>query len=177
METKLYIMSRFFEDPDREFHIRELSRLTGINHTTVRQNLNKLVKEGLLVLKKGKIISSYKIIFSRKYINLKLFYNLEKLRKSEIVENLQRYYDFPVIILFGSYAKSSDTINSDIDISVISNIKKEFNTSKYEKILNRKVTIHLFNKDRWKTAKKKNPELINNICNGIVLSGELRVLE
>ena len=140
METKLSILAKFFENPDREFHIRELSRLTGINHTTIKNNLNKLVSENLLSLKKGKIISAHKIIISRKYLNLKLFYNLEKLRKSKIIENIEKDYDFPPIILFGSYSKSMDNPNSDIDICIISDIEKDFNLGKYEKILNRKVS-------------------------------------
>ncbi|MBI2580817.1 ArsR family transcriptional regulator, partial [Candidatus Woesearchaeota archaeon] len=45
MEVKLTILKPFFEDPNRKFSIRELSRILKINHTTVRQYLNRLVKE------------------------------------------------------------------------------------------------------------------------------------
>ena len=82
----------------------------------------------------------------------------------------------PVIILFGSYASARDDAGSDIDICLISNVEKEFPIEKYEQKLNRKISIHKFNKDLWSKAKKSNPDLVNNICNGIVLSGELVVL-
>ena len=52
MERKITILKPFFEDPNRKFSIRELSRILRINHTTVRQYLNKLVKEGFLSSKK-----------------------------------------------------------------------------------------------------------------------------
>ena len=65
---------------------------------------------------------------------------------------------------------------SDVDICLISNIEKEFSIEKYEKVLNRKISVHKFNKNSWTKAKNLNPNLINNICNGIVLSGELEVL-
>jgi predicted nucleotidyltransferase len=177
MEAKITILKPFFEEPNREYHIRELARILKINHTTVRQKLTKLVKEGFLTVSKGKIYSAYKPIISRKYLNLKLYYNLEKIRISELVDNIEKAFDYPTIILFGGYATANDDTTSDIDICVISNIKKEFDTEKCEKILNRKISFHLFTKEKWKSMAKENKGLINSICNGIVLSGQLEVLQ
>jgi predicted nucleotidyltransferase len=177
MEAKITILKPFFEEPNREYHIRELSRILKINHTTVRQKLALLVKEGLLEITKGKIYSAYKPIISRKYLNLKLYYNLEKIRISGLVEDIEKAFDYPTMILFGSFATANDDMTSDIDICVISNIKKEFDTEQYEKTLNRKISLHLFAKERWKNMAKENKGLINNICNGIMLSGQLEVLQ
>ncbi|HLC64596.1 MAG TPA: ArsR family transcriptional regulator [Candidatus Nanoarchaeia archaeon] len=176
MERKLAILKPFFEDPNRKFSIRELSRILGINHTTVRQHLNKLVKEGFLDSKKGGVYSFYQPVLSKKTLNLKLYYNLEKIRNSNLAEALEKAYDLPVIVVFGSYATASDDMGSDVDICLISNIGKEFFLEKYEKILNRGVSLHKFSKKTWDRAKKSNPNLVNSICNGIVLSGELEVL-
>ena len=176
MERKLNILRSFFEDPDRKFSIRELSRILKVNHTTVRQYLNQLVKEEFLSSKKEGVYSFYRLILNKKMLNLKLYYNLEKIRNSNLVQDLEKVFDFPVVILFGSYASAMDDANSDVDICIISNIEKEFPTDKYEKILNRKISLHKFTKNLWNRSKKSNTNLINNICNGIVLSGELEVL-
>lgn len=176
METKLTILSPFFEEPEKKFSIRELSRILRINHTTVRQQLNRLAKEELLSFKKEGVYSFYQLILSKKTLNLKQYYNLEKLRKSELIEGLEKIYDFPVIVLFGSYAFARDSIKSDIDICLISNIEKKFPIEKYEAVLNRKVSLHKFSKNAWNNAKRLNPNLVNNICNGLVLSGELEVV-
>src|SRR3989338_7565852 len=176
MERKLTILNSFFEDPNRKFSIRELSRILRINHTTVRQYLNKLVKEGFLSSKKEGVYSFYQLILARKTLNLKLYYNLEKIRESNIIQDLEKVFDLPIIVLFGSYASAIDDKTSDIDICLVSNVEKEFPTEKYEKGLNRKISLHKFTKSVWAKAKKSNPNLINNICNGIVLSGELEVL-
>ena len=176
MERKLTILAPFFEEPNRKFSIRELSRILKINHTTVRQYLNKLVKEGFLSLKKEGLYSFYRLVLSKKTLNLKLYYNLEKIRESGIIEDLEKAFDLPVIVLFGSYSSATDDKTSDIDLCLLSNIEKEFSTQKYEKKLNRKISIHKFNKTSWEKAKKSNPGLVNNICNGLVLSGELEVL-
>ena len=108
MERKLNILKPFFEEPNREFHIRELSRILKINHTSIRQYLNKLTKEDFLEFLKGKVYSSYKAKINKKFLNLKLYDNLEKLRISEIVEDLEKKFDYPAIIVFGSYASAYD---------------------------------------------------------------------
>src|SRR3989338_490133 len=176
METKLTILKPFFEDPTSKFSIRELSRILRINHTTVRQYLNKMVKEELLFFKKEGVYSFYHLTLSKKTLNLKLYYNLEKIRNSNLIEDLDKAYDLPVIVLFGSYASARDDASSDMDICLISNVNKEFQIEKYEKRLNRKISLHKFSKDLWDKSKKSNPNLVNSICNGIVLSGELIIL-
>jgi len=176
MERKINILKPFFENPNKEFHIREISRLVKINHTTVRQYLNKLVKEGILKLKDKELVSPYILEESQKALNLKLYYNLELIRESEIVVNLEKFYDYPAIVLFGSFSKARDNKESDIDICVITEIKKEFSLIKYEKLLKREITLHKFSKKTWSEMKKSNHHLINSISNGIILSGELEVL-
>jgi len=176
MERKLTILGQFFEEPNRKFSIRELSRILKINHTTVRQYLNQLTKEEFLSSKKERVYFFYQLVLNEKTLNLKLYYNLEKIRESSIIQDLEKAFNLPVIVLFGGYASAMDDKTSDIDICLISNIEKDFSTEKYEKKLNRKISIHWFNKEKWKKSRETNPNLINNICNGIVLSGELEVL-
>jgi len=176
MEPKLTILKPFFEDPNKQFSIRQLSRILKINHTTIRQHLNKMVKEEILSLKKEGVYSFYRITLSKKTLNLKLYYNLEKIRTSHIIEEIEKVYDFPIIVLFGSYSSATDSIESDVDMCIVSNIEKGFPIERYEKILNRKISLHKFTKNSFVKAKRLNKELINNICNGIVLSGELEIL-
>jgi len=96
---------------------------------TVRSHLNKLTKENILIKKPGRLFTTYSTnANSQKYLNLKLYYNLEKLRESNLIKDLEYFYDYPVIILFGSYSKATNVKESDIDIAVITNIRKEFKT-------------------------------------------------
>ncbi|MBS3094726.1 nucleotidyltransferase domain-containing protein, partial [Candidatus Pacearchaeota archaeon] len=172
MDTKTYtfnelrILKPFFEDPEKKFQIREVSRAIKINPTTIRKYLNEFVQYGYLKIKKENIYPSYSTNFSKQYLNLKLFYNLEKIRNSGIIEEIEKEFEYPAIILFGSYSKARDFSSSDIDLCIISEVDKEFNSSKYEKMLNRKIQIHKFNKKEIKSMKEKNKELINNILNG-----------
>lgn len=177
METKINILRPFLENPNEEFQIRELSRLLKINHTTIRQHLLKLVDEDFIEVKKGKPYDYFKAKISEKFLNLKLYFNLEKLRESNLVEQIERDYDYPVIILFGSYASATDDSKSDIDLFIFTEISKEKDYSKFEKQLKRKIAVHLFSKDKLDSAKNKNPELLNSIINGITLSGKLEIFK
>lgn len=176
MEKKITTLKPFFDEPTKSFHIRELSRMLNINHTSIRLHLNNCVEEGYLEKTKGDTYPAYKLVISRKTLNLKLYHNLEKLRCSGIIEALEKHYDYPTIVLFGSYASATDVSGSDIDICIISEADKEINVSGFEKTLNRKISIHRFTKKLWQNEKKTNPGLVNSICNGIVLSGELEVI-
>lgn len=177
METKINILRLFFENHQREFYIRELSRLLKINHTTVRQQLKKLVKEGYLQLKPQEPFPLYKSLISRKYLNLKLYFNLEKLRISNLIQDLERLFEYPTIVLFGIYAYALDNNTSDIDICLISNINKDMELLKYEKIINRRISLHLFTKKKFEEMIEKNSGFVNNVCNGIVISGQLEIVK
>lgn len=177
METKIAILAPFFKNPMRSFHIRGVAKITGISHTAVRKHLAALHSEGYIIVKQETPYNSYKAnTSSKKFLNLKLYYNFEKLRESGIVEKLEQVYNYPCIVIFGSYAKAFDDDKSDVDICIICEMKKEISLKPYERIIQRPISLHLFNTQRWKEAKTKNPDLINSICNGIVLSGQLEVL-
>jgi len=176
MDKKIAILTPVFDDPAKEFNIREIARLTRLNHMTARKYLNQLVKEGLLSKKEYSLYVGYSAnVMEKSFHNLKLYYNLEKLRKSRLIEDLEVFYEYPVIVLFGSYAQALDTKESDLDLFVLAAKKREFSSKKYEKFIHRAISLHLFSEKEFPELKMKNPELVNNICNGIALSGKLEV--
>ena len=177
MEQKMSILEPFFDDPEEGFHIREVSRLTGINHTTVRTHLSRLADEGFLEVKKGKPYPFFKAARTKRFLNLKLYRNLERLRESGLIGRLETEFDYPVIVIFGSYAHATDGKDSDVDLCVISTAKKEPDLKPYEESLGRQVSLHDFSEKEWKSLIRKRSDLVNSISNGIVLSGELEVVD
>ena len=177
MERKITILAPFFRQPRRAFHIRELAKIVPLSHTAIRKHLHSLVREGYLALKKETPYNKYLAnTTSPPYLSLKRYYNTEQLRESDLLTYLEKAFDHPTLVLFGSYAKGLDDEESDIDVGVLSEAKPAVNLEKYERHLQRRISLHLFTKKDWKIIKKKNPHLINSICNGIVLAGELEVL-
>ena len=164
------ILQKFFDFPRREFHIRELCRLTKISQPSVINHLKELLKENLIIKEKKSIYPTFRA--NREDENFKTYKKFDiilKLNKTKLIDYI---YDSCLpnsIILFGSASKGEDIEESDIDLFIQSEEKK-LNLEKYEKSLNREVNL-FFQEDFNKLSK----ELKNNIINGIILRGYLKV--
>ena len=58
-KNKLRIIEVFFEEPSKNFQIREISRLSKIAVTSVKKYLDELLKEKLLTKDKKTLYPSY----------------------------------------------------------------------------------------------------------------------
>jgi predicted nucleotidyltransferase len=171
MFKELNIMEIFFESSAREFGVREAARLLKVAPATASKELKALAGRGLLKERKERVYNIYKAnLESDFYTDLKVFYNIRKIRESGLMENLNRFYLKPTVILFGSSAHGLDTETSDLDIVIISENTKIPDFGTLEKKLKRR--IHVFAVRHIKEL--KNEHLINNVLNGIVLQGEVK---
>ncbi|MFH1823355.1 MAG: nucleotidyltransferase domain-containing protein [archaeon] len=171
------ILNYFFEEPEREFHIRELAKLMKISPTTASKQLNQLKKEGLLTSREKFNHLLFKAdIENIKFKDSKLNYNIKKIRDSGLIEHLDIKFNHPrAIILFGSFAKAENVTNSDIDLLIITPLKKEPDLKEFEKKL--KHEIQLFLHSQKEIKQMKNKELLNSFINGIVLKGYWELFE
>jgi predicted nucleotidyltransferase len=152
------IMGVIFENPQKEFTLREMEKLTKLPRTTVSDYLNEIKKKGIL--------NKETILFKIKKSN----YFIEKIVLSGLVDYLVEKLNPSCIILFGSIRKGESNNESDIDLFVESSLKKELNLKVFEKKL--KHPIQLF----VETDIKKLPEnLFNNVVNGIKLCGSFKI--
>jgi len=170
--TILKIARIFFDEPTREHYLKEISKKSGIAHTSVKNNLGLLEKEKIIdkiVKKRGEREFPFYIVNKdKKYFKYKKVDNYLRLLNSGLVEFLKDITP-TTIIVFGSYSKGEDIEDSDIDLFVECE-KKELDVGKFEKKLSREIQIH-FNKNLNNLSK----ELRNNILNGIVLYGNIEV--
>lgn len=161
------VLGIFFDNPSREFHLRELSRLLNLSMPTIVSTTNILAKEGLIIKSKSKFIT--RVTGNRENINFirrKRLYNLEKVYSSDVIDYVSNIYNHPKnIILFGSFSRGDDTEKSDIDIAITTNKKLNLDLSKYEKALKRGINIHETD------IKKISEEFKANLANGIILEG------
>lgn len=172
------VLRVFFDDPNpREgFTIRWISKEIGLAPTSVKLHLDELSKEKdhgypLVIRSKGR---SYLTYWANMASELFRFYKkmdmIFRLEESGILEKLSKEYSPDVIVLFGSASRGEDVKGSDVDLFLISS-EKNLDLSKYEKILKRRISLH------FSTHFNKLPEeLRNNIINGIVLRGYLKVV-
>lgn len=162
------ILEIFYEEPIREFHIREIARILKSSKTSVSYHINKLLDLNIIKSKQG-VFKSYEANeTSKEYRQSKLLFGLKKIYDSEVIQIIEQSNP-RCIILFGSFAKAEYDKESDIDLFVQAS-EQIFDLTKYEKILKHKIDI-IFEPRIDKLSK----ELLNSIINGIKLSGYLMI--
>lgn len=175
--AKNKVIGILFKYPEKEFSLSDLAKEAGVAKANIGDILEEFQKAGLIGIEKlSKIWRIRSNQVNLLYIKSKIIYNLNFIYKSGIIEFLIDYFKNPkAVILFGSFRKGEDLSKSDIDIAVESDEDKEYKIiglkefSEFEKIINRRIQIHLFNR------KKTDVHVFNNIANGIVLWGFLEV--
>jgi predicted nucleotidyltransferase len=166
MFSDIVNLKPFLEDLQKEWAVREYARKMKIAPATASKLLNKYSKDRFLQKRKDRIYHLYKAdIESQGYRDLKVYYNITKLRKSGLIEALNEFFHFPTIVLFGSKANGYDVRDSDYDIFVISPEKEQFKLDEFEKKL--KAPIQLFVHSNLKEIGNKH--LVNNMVEGITL--------
>ena len=165
--SDLRVLEVFFKEPTTIHFIREIGREIKLAPTSVRIIISNLLKQELIKSKKSKPFKGYianrendAFLFYKKAYNLLSLYELKNL----ITDSLHP----KSITLFGSYSRGEDVETSDIDILIVSNVKKELNFPNIEKKLKRKINIMVI-----ESLKELDPLIIKKIYNGIMLYGEI----
>ena len=156
-EDREKILRIYFENPGKEFTVREASSLTKIPKSTVHKIL--------IEIKKG-IYFSDELYFK----NLKTNYYTNQLFSSGLIGFLIDNLNPSLIILFGSFRKGESDKDSDMDVFVESQIKREIDLKKFEKKIGHKIDLFVET-----SLEKLNSNLFNNVVNGIKLYGSFKI--
>ena len=174
-DNRSKVLRMFFEDPLPKgigFQLREISKKVGVAPPSVKKYLQELEQESLITIKKHRIYN-YPIYYANldheKFIFLKRLDTILRSKESGLLDYLWEKCQPGCIILFGSAARGEDLKESDLDLFVESE-SIPLHLEKYEKALQRRISI--FFGAHFNTLSK---ELINNIINGIILKGYLKV--
>lgn len=165
------VMKLFFDNPDKKFHIREIARQTGLSAPGVLKILKKLKEEKILQSEKENVVENVSALRNEKFLLLKKAYNLISLFDSGLIDHLRDRYEEPeAIVVFGSYSKGEDLSESDIDIAVVTKKEVQINLKEFENYLKRKISLYEIQ------VESSEKEFLNNLANGTVVYGFLRVL-
>lgn len=169
--SRYQILQQFLDFPRKGFLVRELSRNTKLAATAVRIHIKALMAEGLIKKENEGLYPSFKA--NKEDANFKLLKTQNvvfRLHQTGFISYLEKIIYPTCIVLFGSASNGEDTEKSDIDLLVQAKPAK-VNLKRFEKLLNRKINL-LFESN----LKTLGPELLNNLANGIVVSGYLKVV-
>ncbi len=167
------LLELFFKKPLYAYHFREICRLLGWSSTKTRANINILRKDGLITEAQEKNLSVFRSNRqSEAFKRCKILYNISKTFEiADIIDN--NLEDFDAIVFFGSARRGEDAENSDFDFAVVGAKEKYIDFKGIEKEINR--TVSLLFIDSMDRHIKENKELSNNILNGFVVKGYLKV--
>lgn len=172
MFRELNTLRPFLDNPNKQYSVREIARILDITPATASKKLKDFAKKEILKYEKSRTYDLYQAnIDNVAFRDIKVYYSITQIRQSKLIEELNKFYLKPTIILFGSTAAGYDTEESDIDLVVISENKKEFPKHKeFEKKLKKNIQLFIINN----LKELRNEHLINNVLRGIVLQGEIK---
>ncbi|MCD4759565.1 nucleotidyltransferase domain-containing protein [archaeon] len=152
---------------------RKIANLLQVSSPAVMKSLPYLKKEDLIIMEQDKDSKRWSIELNReedKIMQLKRVENLKQIYESGLNEYLMKEFAGATIILFGSYSRGEDIMNSDIDIAIIGRKDKKIILSKFEIILKRKIFLNFYD-----SFSKIHKNLKENLFNGIILSGSIEL--
>ncbi|MBW2965579.1 nucleotidyltransferase domain-containing protein [Candidatus Woesearchaeota archaeon] len=174
-DNRTKLLRVFFEDPLPKgigFQLRELSRRINLAPKSVKKYLDEFEREGLIIKEKHRI-HNYPVYYANRdneyFKFLKKIDTIKIIKESSLLEYLNDNCMPNIIILFGSASRGEDLIDSDIDLFLECK-ERELDLKKYEKEFKRKINI-FFKEDFNKLSK----ELKNNIINGVILKGYIKI--
>lgn len=171
------ILSLLFETPRKLVSRRELFEFTKLGNAPLSKGLDRLVKAGIIIQENKGKKEFYYVNLNNKYTqSIKELWDnenkdvrqLDYQIKTLISEMLRRLLDnvnVKQIILFGSWAKGTATVNSDVDIAIVfhNKVNNEIEitriTRDLEKQFHKEIQIHAFTEKSFKQKNKLTDEI------------------
>lgn len=147
-QARIDILTLFLFNPQTSYYQRQISGLTGQPIQGVQREVTKLIRLGLI----AKTVQGNRIYYqvnqqSPIYPELKrLFFKTVGIAAA-LKERLQSATTINLAFIYGSYAKDTEQVSSDIDLMIIGNISgKEVSRllAKPKKELGREINVAVF---------------------------------
>ncbi len=164
--TRVKLLKLFFMNREREFYLRELSRITGENPNSIKRELKNLKSIGLITERKRGNQKLYRVN--------KLSPIHEELRKivlktvgiGEVLrENLVKF-GVKFALIYGSFAQGEEVKDSDIDLLIIGDVDEEELIKiikKLEEELSREINYILWNRKEFRKRIKEKHHLLMDV--------------
>ncbi|HNZ88141.1 MAG TPA: nucleotidyltransferase domain-containing protein [Methanofastidiosum sp.] len=175
-ENHLKVLSLFTCGYNKEFYIREVNRKLGVSPRTAQLVLETLESKGVLLSSmRGKIKSyslrknqgtRYYLILSEAYKTTLFMENNSMIK--EITEKILPFIS-GIGVIFGSYAKGTETKDSDIDIFVAGNAEAK-KIKEISKIYGVDINLVVYPLEKFKSLIDKGIFLREVLENHIIIS-------
>ncbi len=177
-KSRVALLTIFFAHPAESFHVRQLERLSGQSFSNVRRELKNLEELGL-VQSERRANARYYGVNSRHF----LYPDLKNIvLKTEGVGELLRSSltdagQVRLAFIYGSIAKGTERLTSDIDLMVVGDVPLERlddAMDEMERRLGRQVNYTVYGEAEWQRKIAEHDPFISRVLAGkrITLIGE-----
>jgi DNA polymerase sigma len=186
-QTTLKIIALYRNNYKKSLHLREIARETKVDVKAVQLQLQKLESMNVLssnvrgrnkeyTLNQSNIITKYFLSMAEAFTAIT--YTQKNFTLKKIINQLDPKISDP-IILFGSFAKNTQTKESDIDLLIITDKKidrKTINT--ISSLVNRDINIKSATEEQFLNGlRQKDPLIGEVIVDHIVLKGADKICD
>jgi len=169
-EYRRRVLALLLLHPDERYHVREIARLTNTTAGTLHRELSKLAKSKVLLREQ-----SGNQVYYQANRNFPIYTELSSILKktSGLVDVL---FDFltslaekiEVAFVFGSVAKGTENLGSDIDVLIIGEVDfTEAVEALYaaQASLGREINPKIYSREQWKASLQKQDLFIQEVLN------------
>jgi len=166
-KVRVKLLTLFLLNPESEFYVREIVRMTGENINGVRRELANLESFGLLIGRRRGNQQYFTV--NRDFF---LYTDLQQLvLKTEgvarvIRENLSSLQNIECMFVYGSFAKGTAGGRSDIDLFIVGDVNEEVliplvHTG--ERAINREINYTLMRGSEFAQRKETGDPFVKNV--------------
>lgn len=169
-EYRRRVLGLLLLHPDERYHVREIARLTSTTAGTLHRELSKLAKANVLLRE----LSGNQVYYQANR-NLPIYPELTSILKKTsglvdvLFDSLAPLAEkIEVACVFGSVAKGTENLGSDIDVLVIGGIDfTEIVTALYaaQTSLGREINPKIYSREQWRACLQKQELFIQEILN------------
>jgi uncharacterized protein len=160
------IFRLLFRGTEEEFHIREVQRRSGLNDSTIRQELQKLVRLDLI---QGRRDGNR--LYYRANRENSLYADIRNvvLKTIGLVDALKDALEddrIRIAFVFGSIAKGEEKVGSDVDLMVIGDLGLRYLTkllSGVSEKIGREINPHILSEEEFQKRIESKEHFISNV--------------
>lgn len=159
-EIRRKIILLFLYNQRKDFYLSEIAREVSTSAGTAQRELNRLLRNDLIIFKKRGGINIY--MLNKNYPLLKEVESIVTKTigvEVELGRELKKVGNILFAFIFGSYVKGGFKSDSDIDLFVVGDVDEDqiFKAiSKVEKEIHREINYHIADKQDFSVNCKKN---------------------
>jgi len=166
-KTRVKLLGEFLHQSDTEYHIRELARIVNDIPINVQKELKNLQSVGLLTHRKQGNMVLYKLNKNSPITEdlKRIFLKTESIGK-EIFLWLNDKEKIRYALIYGSFAKGTESKSSDVDVLIIGSINEDSilkSTQKIEKQIGRTINFILWTENEFLQKTHDNISLVREI--------------